>query len=61
MIKAGGYVVRDSSQDGLEKLKVFPGKLSVTRSVGDLFAKVPGFGGLPNLILNTPDIKDFRI
>ena len=35
-------------------LRVFPGKLSVTRTIGDIEAKDKNFGGLPNCIITDP-------
>ena len=42
-------------------LRVFPGKLSVSRTLGDFEAKDPNFGGNPNVIISTPEIKYFDI
>lgn len=35
-------------------LRVFPGKLSVTRTIGDIEAKLPEFGGIANCISTEP-------
>ena len=35
-------------------LRVFPGKLSVTRTFGDIEAKLPEFGGIKNCIGTDP-------
>lgn len=42
-------------------LRVFPGKLSVSRTIGDIEAKSEKYGGNPNVIISTPDIKYFDI
>ena len=42
-------------------LRVLPGKLSVSRTLGDFEAKDPDFGGNPNVIISTPEIKYFDI
>ena len=41
--------------------RVFPGRLSVSRSFGDLEAKQKRFGGLPNVVIAVPDIISFKI
>ena len=40
-------------------LRVSPGKLSVSRTIGDIEAKNPKFGGNPNVIISIPEIKYF--
>lgn len=39
--------------------RVFPGRLSVSRSFGDIEAKLPMFNGNPNILISTPEIKSF--
>lgn len=41
--------------------RVFPGRLSVSRTFGDIEAKREKFGGNPNVVVATPDIKEFYI
>jgi serine/threonine protein phosphatase PrpC len=41
--------------------RVFPGRLSVSRSFGDVEAKLPKLGGMPGVIVPTPDITSFKI
>lgn len=36
--------------------RVMPGKLSVSRTIGDILAKNPKFGGNPNVVIANPDI-----
>ena len=36
--------------------RVIPGRLSVSRTIGDAEAKVPSFGGNPKVIISEPDI-----
>ena len=38
-----------------------PGGLAVSRSFGDIAAKMPELGGKHNVILNTPDIIGFKL
>ena len=40
-------------------LRVSPGKLSVSRTIGDIEAKDPKFGGNPNVIISIPEITYF--
>ena len=42
-------------------LRVAPGKLSVSRTIGDIEAKNQKFGGNSNVIISTPEIKYFDI
>lgn len=42
-------------------LRVFPGRLSVSKTFGDIEAKRPRYGGNPNVIVCEPDIKCFKI
>ena len=37
--------------------RVFPGRLSVCRTFGDLEAKQPQLGGNPNVVICDPDIN----
>ncbi len=39
--------------------RVFPGRLSVSRTFGDIEAKLPKFGGNPNCVIAEPDLKAF--
>lgn len=41
--------------------RVFPGRLSVSRTFGDIEAKREKYGGNPNVVIATPDIKEFEI
>ena len=40
---------------------MFPGRLSVSRTFGDIEAKRDKFGGNPNVVVATPDIKEYNI
>jgi len=53
-------------QDGTTKnqilmgpLWVFPGRLSVSRTFGDVEAKFVKYGGNPNVVIAEPEIRDF--
>ena len=37
--------------------RVFPGRLSVARSFGDIEAKLPAYGGNPKVLTAEPDIQ----
>lgn len=41
--------------------RVLPGRLSVSRTFGDIEAKNPKYGGNPNVVIAKPDIKSFTI
>ena len=41
--------------------RVFPGRLSVSRTIGDAEGKVPSIGGNPKVIICKPDIYKFNI
>ena len=41
--------------------RVFPGRLSVSRTFGDVEAKLPQFGGNENVVIAIPDIDEFTI
>ena len=67
----GGNIYRNETifqEDFLNKLnnkvllgpyRVNPGKLSVSRTIGDARAKMEKFGGIPNIIIPEPDIYAF--
>ena len=40
---------------------MFPGRLSVSKTFGDIEAKREKFGGNPNVVVATPDIKEYNI
>ncbi len=41
--------------------RVLPGRLSVSRTFGDIEAKYPKYGGLPNVVTAEPEIKTYKI
>ena len=41
--------------------RVFPGRLSVSRTFGDIEAKRTKYGGNPNVIVCEPEIKSFKL
>ena len=41
--------------------RVFPGRLSVSRSFGDIEAKLPRYGGNMDVIVAEPEIRQFKI
>ena len=41
--------------------RVFPGRLSVSRTIGDIEAKEPQFGGIPGVVIAEPEITYFTI
>lgn len=42
-------------------IRVFPGRLSVSRTFGDTEAKVSNKGGNPDVVIPTPEIKSFKL
>jgi serine/threonine protein phosphatase PrpC len=40
---------------------VFPGRLSVSRTFGDIEAKRAKYGGNPNVIISDPEIISFQL
>ena len=42
-------------------IRVFPGRLSVARTFGDIYAKNVKYGGRPGVIIAVPDIKTIQI
>ena len=51
----------NSNQVLVGPYRVFPGRLSVSRTFGDVEAKIPKYGGIPGVIIATPDIRSFKI
>jgi len=41
--------------------RVKPGSLSVARTIGDIEAKQPRFGGKQNVIISVPDVSTLKI
>jgi protein phosphatase 2C family protein 2/3 len=41
--------------------RIFPGRLSVSRSFGDIEAKSCRLGGNPGVLIATPEITSFKI
>jgi protein phosphatase 2C family protein 2/3 len=41
--------------------RVLPGRLSVSRTFGDIEAKQPKFGGKPGVVIAEPEISQFTI
>ena len=65
IIQAGGYVYQSNNYNSIPATvgpyRVFPGRLSVSRTIGDIYAKLSQYGGNPNVIIPTPDIRNFKI
>ena len=41
--------------------RVFPGRLSVSRTFGDIEAKIPKYEGNPKVVIAEPDVTAFKI
>lgn len=67
IVEAGGQIYQTAIPKNLEidqefgPHRVLPGRLSVSRTFGDLEAKIPALGGNPNVVIAEPDIKAFRV
>lgn len=63
---AGGQIYQTAASVGKSEViigpyRVLPGRLSVSRTFGDVEAKIEKFGGNPKVVVSTPDIKSFKI
>lgn len=67
IIEAGGQIYQTAIPKTLEidqeygPHRVLPGRLSVSRTFGDLEAKIEQLGGNPKVVIAEPDIKAFRV
>lgn len=66
IVNSGGKVYQSaaqvqSDQKVLGPYRVFPGRLSVSRSFGDIEAKLPAYGGNKHVLIAEPEIKAFKI
>lgn len=48
-------------EDSLGPYRVYPGRLSVSRSIGDFKAKNTKDGGNDKVLISTPDVHKFKI
>lgn len=65
IVENGGKIYQSVGQVNaapvLGPYRVFPGRLSVSRTFGDIEAKLPCYGGNPKVLISTPEIKAFKI
>ncbi|CAK91754.1 unnamed protein product (macronuclear) [Paramecium tetraurelia] len=66
IIKGGGQVYQTHGVNGegqtiLGPMRVNPGRLSVSRTFGDIEAKLEKFGGNPKIVIAEPEIKHIKI
>lgn len=52
VMKAGGQVYQSLLKG---PYRIFPGRLSVSRSLGDAQAKIPAYGGNPGVLITDPE------
>lgn len=52
---------KDKAEKVIGPLRIFPGKLSVSRTIGDIEAKDPQFGGNPGVVSGEPEIRKFKL
>ncbi|CAG9326021.1 unnamed protein product [Blepharisma stoltei] len=62
IIDAGGSLYQTPfGYNKFGPVRVNPGRLSVSRTFGDIEAKIPSMGGIPNVISSVPEIMSFKI
>ncbi|CAG9313710.1 unnamed protein product [Blepharisma stoltei] len=61
IFQAGGLVYSTTSWNRSKVYRVLPGKLSVSRTIGDADAKNIEMGGNPSVVISTPEIRKFEI
>jgi protein phosphatase 2C family protein 2/3 len=69
VIEAGGKIYQTTAISSLGgkleqfigPLRVYPGRLSTTRTFGDFEAKDPKTGGNPKVVISEPEITSFTI
>ena len=65
IIENGGKIYQSVGQVNanpvLGPYRVFPGRLSVSRTFGDIEAKLPAYGGNSKVLISVPDVKAFKI
>lgn len=62
IIKAGGTVYQNKGAGEEDyPYRVMPGRLSVSRTIGDLEAKHDKYGGNPNVVIAEPEIHEYVI
>lgn len=61
MINASPGIRGGQQQVILGPHRVFPGRLSVSRTFGDIEAKLIKYEGNPNVVIAEPDITCFKI
>lgn len=54
-----GFMVPNGGQMG--PVRVHPGRLSVSRTIGDPHAKFERYGGNPDVVIAVPDVTSFKI
>lgn len=65
IVENGGKIYQSVGQVNanpvLGPYRVFPGRLSVSRTFGDIEAKHPAYGGNNKVLISVPEIKAFKI
>ena len=68
ILASGGFVYHSETADTCTPLhnisgvfRTSPGRLAVSRTIGDVEAKIEAYGGLPGVIIAIPDIISFKI
>ena len=68
ILASGGFVYHSETLDTSTPLhniagvfRTSPGRLAVSRTIGDVEAKIEAYGGLPGVVIAIPDIISFKI
>ncbi|CAG9313709.1 unnamed protein product [Blepharisma stoltei] len=61
IFQAGGLVYSTTALNKSKIYRVLPGRLSVSRTIGDIEAKNFEMGGNPGVVISTPEIRKFEI
>lgn len=64
--RSGGRIYQSSAQISPDQkimgpFRILPGRLSVSRSLGDFEAKIIEYGGNPDVLIAVPEIRAFKI
>jgi protein phosphatase 2C family protein 2/3 len=55
------FLYRATFEGDAGPYRIFPGKLSVSRSIGDVRAKLPILGGMSNVLIPKPEITSYKL
>jgi len=61
IIQAGGKLIQASRNGMVGPVRIVPGRISVSRAIGDVAIKQRKLGGIPNLLSPEPEVFSFKI